>query len=105
MDGAPIAGRDVVERIAGGERDALRRTRRHIGQTAQRECLAGPGETVTVCDPVLALEAASVAVTFCDPLVLSVTGKEWTPLSAPVNVYGAGSTACASVEVRTTVPR
>src|SRR5262249_31030087 len=30
-------------------------------------------------------------VTFCDPLVLSVTGKEWTPLSAAVNVYRAGS--------------
>ena len=66
---------------------------------------AGPGETLTVCDPV-ALEAASVAVTVCDPLVLSVTTKEWTPLSVFVNVYCAGcSTAWPSREVRTTVPR
>ena len=64
-----------------------------------------PAKSVTVCDPVYGLAAASVAVTCCDPFVLSVTGKEWTPLSADLNVYCAGSAACASVGIRTTVPR
>ena len=72
-----------------------------------RDPFGQPCATVVETAPVIVGAAASVAVIGFAPAVFSVAppAKVCVPPSAVVNVYDAGRTAWASVEVKSTVPR
>src|SRR5262249_57392985 len=69
-------------------------------------CVAAPGCTVTVCEPVIDAVETSVALTVCEPGVRKFTPGEnvWLPASAAVNVEAAGRSAAGAVTATLMAP-